>query len=49
MFPFKKKAGDFFKDYPELSEKIYNKTYKMENLFLIAEEYNKWLKESDKK
>ena len=48
VFPFKKKAGDFFKDYPELSEKIYNKTYKMEDLFLIAKEYNKWLKGKDK-
>jgi hypothetical protein len=49
VFPFKKKAGDFFSDYPELSEKIYNKRYKMEDLFIIAEEYNKWLKERAKK
>jgi len=43
-YPFKKRVSEFFSDYPELSEKIYNKTYKFNDLFLIAEEYNIWLK-----
>lgn len=44
MFPFKKRVGAFFSDYPELSKKILNKTYKFDDLYLIAEEYNTWLK-----
>ncbi|HEX2935270.1 MAG TPA: hypothetical protein VHO72_07940 [Bacteroidales bacterium] len=43
MFPFKKHAGEFFKDYPELAEKINNKEYRFEHLFVIAMEYNNWL------
>jgi hypothetical protein len=42
-FPFKKKVGDFFIDCPELAAKIYAKTYKFGDLFLIADEYDRWL------
>lgn len=41
---FNKKTGNFFSDYPELSEKIRNKTYKFSDVFIITYEYNKWLK-----
>jgi hypothetical protein len=44
LFPFKKRVGEFFKDDPELSEKILNKTYKFDDLYVIANEYNTWLK-----
>lgn len=44
LFPFKKRVGEFFKDDPELSEKILNKTYKFDDLYVIANEYNAWLK-----
>lgn len=44
MFPFKKRVGEFFSDCPELSEKILNKTYKFDDLYLIADEYNTWLR-----
>lgn len=46
---FKKRVGDFFNDYPELSKKIHNKTYRMKDLFLIAYEYNKWLRQKKSK
>jgi len=41
---FSKKTGAFFSDYPELSEKIKNKTYKFNDVFIITKEYNTWLK-----
>ena len=44
LFPFKKRVGEFFKDDPELSEKILNKTYRYDDLYVIANEYNAWLK-----
>lgn len=48
-FPFKKKVGEFFIDCPELAAKINNKTYKSEDLFIIADEYNKWLQHQGSK
>jgi len=44
MLTFKKRVGEFFKDDPELSEKILNKTYGYDDLYVIASEYNAWLK-----
>lgn len=44
MYPFKKNVSEFFSDYPELSQKILQKEYKMEDIFLIAAEYDNWLK-----
>ena len=46
VFNFKKHAGNFFKDYPQLSEKIKNKTYKVDDIFEVAHEYNEWLKQN---
>lgn len=45
LFPFKKRVGEFFIDDPELSEKILNKTYKFDDLYIIAKEYNTWLRQ----
>jgi hypothetical protein len=45
LFPFKKRVGEFFSDDPELSEKILNKTYKFDDLYIIAKEYNTWLRQ----
>lgn len=39
---FKLKASEFFSDYPELSEKIRNKTYRYDELIFVVKEYNKW-------
>ena len=46
VFNFKKHAGDFFKDCPQIAEKINNKTYKVGDILEIAHEYNEWLKQN---
>jgi hypothetical protein len=48
-FPFKKKVGDFFIEYPELAAQIYDKSYKFEDLYLIADKYNVWLMDQGSK
>jgi hypothetical protein len=43
FFPFKTRAGNFFKDCETVYRKIMNNTYTAKNLLEIIEEYNKWL------
>lgn len=43
-YPFQLKAAEFFGDCPELSEKIRKGKYTIDDLFLVAKEYNKWLR-----
>lgn len=42
---FKRNASFYFKDYPELSKKISNKTYTYEDLEKVVSLYNKWKEE----
>jgi len=44
FYPFKTKAGYFFKDCPSVYEKIKNNTYSVKELPEIITEYNEWLK-----
>ena len=41
---FKREAYKYFVDYPELAEKIKNKTYKYDNIVKVVKEYNTWKK-----
>jgi hypothetical protein len=43
FFPFKTRAGTFFKDCETVYKKIINNTYTAKNLLEIFEEYNNWL------
>lgn len=44
-FNFKFFGSRYFSDYPELVEKIKNKTYTYKNLFEVVDIYNKWIEE----
>jgi len=39
---FRKNAAEYFKDYPELSQKIKNKDYKYDDLLEVVQLYNDW-------
>ncbi|HEX5171118.1 MAG TPA: hypothetical protein VFW11_18205 [Cyclobacteriaceae bacterium] len=39
---FKSKAPKYFSDYPELVEKINEKTYKYSDIIAVVKDYNKW-------
>lgn len=39
---FRAKAPEYFKDYPELAEKIKSKEYTWKDLVPVVQEYNKW-------
>ncbi len=43
FFPFKTRAGNFFKDCETVYRKIMNNTYSAQNLPEIIDEYNNWL------
>lgn len=45
---FKAKAPLYFADYPELAEKIKNKTYTWENLEEVVDIYNQWYQKKKK-
>jgi hypothetical protein len=45
---FKAKAPLFFADYPELAEKIKNKTYTWKNLEEVVDIYNQWAEKKKK-
>ncbi|HEX2975987.1 MAG TPA: hypothetical protein VHO68_08615 [Bacteroidales bacterium] len=45
---FRAKAPLYFADYPELAEKIKNKTYTWENLEEVVDIYNKWAQNKKK-
>jgi len=42
MLRFRKQLSEYFKDHPELSEKIKKKVYKKRALRKIVDEYNTW-------
>lgn len=46
FYPFKTKAGNFFKDCPAIYSKIKNNTYQPKDIFKITLEYNEWLKKN---
>lgn len=48
FFPFKTRAGTFFKDCETVYKKIINNTYTAKNLLEIIEEYNNWLNSKSK-
>lgn len=39
---FRKNASEYFKDYPELSEKIKDKEYKHDDIMQVVAEYDNW-------
>lgn len=39
---FQKNAAEYFKDYPDLSNKIKNKVYKYDQILDVVQEYNTW-------
>jgi len=39
---FRKNAAEYFKDYPELSQKIKNKEYKYDDIEEVVTMYNQW-------
>lgn len=39
---FRKNAAEYFKDYPELSQKIKNKDYKYDDLLEVVQLYDEW-------
>lgn len=39
---FRKYAGEYFSDYPELAERIENKEFKVSDVEKLVEEYNTW-------
>jgi hypothetical protein len=41
---FKAKAPEYFGDFPELAEKIKNKTYTYKDIFEVVKKYNQWKK-----
>lgn len=41
---FRDRASKYFQDYPELVKKINNSKLKIDDLFVIVEEYNHWAK-----
>jgi hypothetical protein len=46
---FRREAQKYFKDYPELSEKIKDKTYKYDQIVETVRDYNKWIANTAKK
>ena len=46
---FKREGQKYFKDYPELAQKIKDKTYKYDQIVETVKEYNKWVAASNKK
>ena len=41
---FRDRASKYFEDYPELAKKINNSKLKVDDLFVIVDEYNRWAK-----
>jgi hypothetical protein len=40
---FKREGQKYFKDYPELAQKIKSKTYRYDQIIEAVKEYNKWI------
>lgn len=46
---FRDRASKYFQDYPELVKKINNEKLKVDDIFMVVEEYNKWKGSKKKK
>jgi hypothetical protein len=46
---FKREGQKYFQDYPELAQKIEDKTYQYDQIVDVVKEYNKWVVQKGKK